>query len=123
MMKLAKSYAFLLALTGVTVAAVDCGNGAIEGNGLRPKTTDITVTWLFGGKPANAEACEAHKGDEVLVTLSGTIDVSLHRSVTEACTKGSVQLPALTARISARPSSSSRCSTKKGAGSPRPASS
>ena len=94
-MKMGKARALLVAL--VLVAA--CGKGGSStttGGDAGPEgPTKLTAKWTFTGKPASAAECTAHMGQQVYVNLSGTIDPSLHKTVTTDCSKGTLDLGSL----------------------------
>jgi hypothetical protein len=54
--------------------------------------TNLSVKWAFTGQAASASVCTAHGATDVFVTLSATLDPTLHKTVTAACDKGTVSL-------------------------------
>jgi hypothetical protein len=93
-MKIQRAYALLLGMVGIA-ASTDCSSESTGPGDDTPGPTDLTVTWTFSGQPATAEECMTRKGTKVYLTLSATKDPSLHQSVTEECSKGSVKFSGL----------------------------
>jgi hypothetical protein len=78
--------------------AVSCGKGgsaSTTGDGGLHGPTDVIAEWTFTGKAASASECAAHKAVQVYVNMSGTVDPTLHQTVTVDCAKGSVTFPKL----------------------------
>jgi len=89
-MKMAWARTLLAALVA-TAACSKSGTGA-TGDGGVTGPTDLVAKWTFTGKPASAAECSARMGDKVYVNLSGTVDATLHQTVTADCAKGTVDL-------------------------------
>lgn len=89
-----KTTALALACAGLAIAAANC-TGVIGTSANGPSTTDVSVHWLFAGKPGSAETCAEHKGAKIVVNMTGTVAVSLHRTVTEDCATGVVTFAGL----------------------------
>jgi hypothetical protein len=89
-MKMAWARTLLVAL--VAVAACGKSSSGTTGDAGVTGPTDVVAKWTFTGKAASAAECTAHMGQQVFVTLSGTIDSSLHKTATADCTKGTVDL-------------------------------
>ena len=88
-------WAQALLLAGVTVAACGKSGAGATGDAGVHGPTDLVVKWTFTGKPASAAECAARMGQQVDVTMSGTIDPALHKTVTTDCAKGTVDLGSL----------------------------
>jgi hypothetical protein len=77
------------ALVLATAMVVSCGKSSSSTGDAGPHgPTNIVVKWTIAGKAASASSCDAQGAKQVFVNLSGTIDVSLHKSVTVDCEKG-----------------------------------
>jgi hypothetical protein len=93
-MKTRRARALLVAVA----VAVSCGkgeSGSTTGDSGLHGPTDVIAEWTFTGKAASASECSAHQAVQVYVNMSGTIDPTLHQTVTLDCAKGSVTFPKL----------------------------
>jgi hypothetical protein len=86
-MKMGWVRALLLAVAAMAACGKSESSGGTGDAGLHGPT-HLVAKWTFTGKPASASECSARMGAEVFVTLSATIDPSLHKTATVDCEKG-----------------------------------
>ncbi|MFT3769401.1 MAG: hypothetical protein QM820_28520 [Minicystis sp.] len=85
-------WARALLLAAAAMAACSKSGSGDTGDAGPHGPTNLTVKWVFSGKPASASECSAHEALQVFVTLSATLDPELHQTITADCDKGSVSL-------------------------------
>jgi hypothetical protein len=88
--------ALLLAMSAIA-AVTACGKGGSGGAGGGVDAgltgpTKLTATWTFSGKPASAAECSTRGAATVFVTLSATLDPTLHKTLSADCATGKVEL-------------------------------
>jgi len=96
-MKIRMARAMLLA----TAAIVSCGKGTggsttgSTGDAGVEGPTNLVVSWTLAGSAASSATCMAQGAAQVFVNLSGTLDPTLHQSVTVDCATGTTSFPML----------------------------
>src|SRR5262245_52962507 len=95
-------FGLLAILPALDSAGCSCGgDSSNEGKnggagGVQDFAYTIEVSWTIQGNAANADNCAAIGATDLRVTLSGTVDIDLHKDKSASCTDGKVTFTNLT---------------------------